>query len=97
LRSLSSGSRASSSGAPARAVPPQTARAAPNRTRRLCRRLPPRVLPLSSACSDPNLVFVESPALKPPEVVIDQSTVAQYEAELASAQNVPLPDEDEDL
>merc|ERR1740133_141194 len=26
---------------------------------------------------DPNLVFVESPALKPPEVVIDQSTVAQ--------------------
>merc|ERR1712166_1006023 len=40
---------------------------------------------------DPNLVFVKSPALKPPEVVIDQSTVAQYEAELQSAQNVPLP------
>ena len=52
---------------------------------------------LSPPRSDPNLVFVESPALKPPEVVIDQSTVAQYEAELASAQNVPLPDEDEDL
>jgi GTP-binding nuclear protein Ran len=47
--------------------------------------------------SDPNLVFVESPALKPPEVVIDQSTVAQYEQELTAAQNVPLPDEDEDL
>ena len=57
----------------------------------------PASSPLSAPRSDPNLVFVESPALKPPEVVIDQSTVAQYEAELASAQNVPLPDEDEDL
>jgi len=46
---------------------------------------------------DPNLAYVESPALKPPEVVIDQSTVAQYEAELANASAVPLPDEDEDL
>ena len=46
---------------------------------------------------DPNLSFVESPALKPPEVLIDQSTVAQYEAELANAQAAPLPDEDEDL
>jgi len=47
--------------------------------------------------SDPNLAFVESPALKPPEVVIDQSTVNQYEQELANASQVPLPDEDEDL
>ena len=47
--------------------------------------------------SDPNLVFVESPALKPPEVHIDQATVSQYEQELHQAQNVPLPDEDEDL
>jgi len=46
---------------------------------------------------DPNLVFVESPALKPPEVVIDQRTVAQYEQELTAAQTCPLPDEDEDL
>merc|ERR1711998_818069 len=46
---------------------------------------------------DPNLVFVESPALKPPEVVIDQSTVAMYEQELHAALNVPLPDEEEDL
>ena len=46
---------------------------------------------------DPNLSFVESPALKPPEVLIDQNTVAQYEAELANAQAAPLPDEDEDL
>ena len=46
---------------------------------------------------DPNLVFVESPALAPPEVAVDQSTMAQYEQELHAAQNVPLPDEDEDL
>merc|ERR1711871_1315417 len=46
---------------------------------------------------DPNLSFVESPALKPPEVVIDQHTINQYEAELANAQAAPLPDEDEDL
>ena len=73
-------------------MPSQTARTAPNRLKS------PRPYPsLSPPRSDPNLVFVESPALKPPEVVIDQSTVAQYEAELASAQNVPLPDEDEDL
>ena len=73
-------------------------RAVSNRTHRPKPHAPPLVLtPLSPPRSDPNLVFVESPALKPPEVVIDQSTVAQYEAELASAQNVPLPDEDEDL
>ena len=73
-------------------------RAVSNRTHRPKPHAPPLVLtPLSLPRSDPNLVFVESPALKPPEVVIDQSTVAQYEAELASAQNVPLPDEDEDL
>ena len=46
---------------------------------------------------DPNLAFVESPALKPPEVAIDQATVAQYEQELQNASAVPLPDEDEDL
>ena len=61
-------------------------------------RLPPRYSTHFALClSDPNLVFVESPALKPPEVVIDQNTVAQYEQELTAAQNVPLPDEDEDL
>ena len=46
---------------------------------------------------DPNLTFVESPALKPPEVQIDQTTQQQYELELQNAQNMPLPDEDEDL
>ena len=56
-----------------------------------------RVASLRVCGSDPNLAFVESPALKPPEVVIDQSTVAMYEQELHAAQNVPLPDEEEDL
>merc|ERR1712054_327169 len=46
---------------------------------------------------DPNLNFVESPALKPPEVTIDAATASQYELELSAAQSVPLPDEDEDL
>eukprot|EP01027_Heterolobosea_sp_BB2_P023674 GEZU01035626.1.p1 GENE.GEZU01035626.1~~GEZU01035626.1.p1 ORF type:complete len:240 (+),score=86.29 GEZU01035626.1:64-720(+) len=46
---------------------------------------------------DPNLVFVESPALQPPEVTIDQATIDRYNRELQEAQSVPLPDEDEDL
>merc|ERR1712216_1040343 len=46
---------------------------------------------------DPNLQFVESPALAPPEVTIDPAEQAQYEAELANAAAQPLPDEDEDL
>jgi len=46
---------------------------------------------------DPNLVFVESPALKPPEVIIDTNVAAQYQKELEDAEAAPLPDEDEDL
>lgn len=46
---------------------------------------------------DPNLVFVESPALKPPEVIIDTAVQAQYQKELEDAEAAPLPDEDEDL
>jgi len=44
-----------------------------------------------------DLSFTASPALKPPEVQIDQATQLQYEQELANASAVPLPDEDEDL
>ena len=47
--------------------------------------------------SDPNLTFVESPALQPPEVMLDQNSMQQYEIELQNAQAAPLPDEDEDL
>lgn len=56
-----------------------------------------RVLFSFAQVGDPNLTFVESPALKPPEVVIDPSVQAQYEHELTQAESVPLPDEDEDL
>ena len=52
---------------------------------------------ISFVISDPNLQFVESPALAPPEVQVDMTQMQQYEAELAQAQAVPLPDEDEDL
>jgi hypothetical protein len=43
-----------------------------------------------------NLNLVESPALQPAEVQIDQQTIQAYEAELAAAKDTPLPDDDED-
>eukprot|EP01090_Pellita_catalonica_P004296 TRINITY_DN14125_c0_g1_i2.p1 TRINITY_DN14125_c0_g1~~TRINITY_DN14125_c0_g1_i2.p1 ORF type:complete len:214 (-),score=40.45 TRINITY_DN14125_c0_g1_i2:96-737(-) len=43
----------------------------------------------------PKLQFVESPALKPPEVQLNQAQIQQYEQELAIAAATPLPDEDE--
>jgi len=46
---------------------------------------------------DPNLIFVEAPALKPPEVPIDENQMREYEQALAAAQETPLPDEDDDL
>ncbi|KAJ0984636.1 hypothetical protein J5N97_002992 [Dioscorea zingiberensis] len=45
---------------------------------------------------DPNLHFVESPALAPPEVAIDLVTQQQYEAEIAAAAAQPLPDDDDE-
>ncbi|XP_076931217.1 GTP-binding nuclear protein Ran1B-like [Bidens hawaiensis] len=45
---------------------------------------------------DPNLHFVESPALAPPEVQIDMAAQQQHEAELAAAASQPLPDDDDD-
>jgi len=46
---------------------------------------------------DPNLTFVEAPALKPPEVPIDMAQMQAYEQALSEAQNTALPDEDEDI
>ncbi len=46
---------------------------------------------------DPNLCFTEMPALQPPEVHIDQSTMQQYDKDLQEAQSTALPDDDEDL
>ena len=46
---------------------------------------------------DNNLIFVEAPALRPPEAQIDMNDMARYEAELAAAAAAPLPDDDDDL
>ena len=45
---------------------------------------------------DNTLHFVQAPALQPPEATIDEATKAQYEHEIAMAQNQPLPDDDDD-
>jgi len=45
---------------------------------------------------DPNVQFVEPPALKPPEVLIDPNQLREYEAQIKQAQDTPLPDEGED-
>jgi GTP-binding nuclear protein Ran len=47
--------------------------------------------------TNPTLTFVESPALKPPEVQIDQAAMQQMEKDMQEAQNVPLPDEEDGL
>ncbi|XP_052858618.1 GTP-binding nuclear protein Ran-like [Drosophila gunungcola] len=46
---------------------------------------------------DPNLEFVDMPALLPPEVEMDKDYQAQIERELQEAQTIPLPDDDEEL
>lgn len=46
---------------------------------------------------DPNLEFVAAPALLPPEVTVDQALMKKYEEELQMAQQVGLPDDDDDL
>lgn len=46
---------------------------------------------------DNNLMFVEAPALKPPEAHIDMADMARYQAEIEAAANAPLPDDDDDL
>ncbi|CEQ39296.1 SPOSA6832_00789 [Sporobolomyces salmonicolor] len=42
-----------------------------------------------------NLEFVAAPALAPPEVQVDSTLMAQYQAELDKAAAAPLPDEDD--
>ncbi|EPX73348.1 Ran GTPase Spi1 [Schizosaccharomyces osmophilus] len=44
---------------------------------------------------NPNLEFVASPALAPPEVQVDQQLLAQYQQEMNEAAAMPLPDEDD--
>jgi len=44
---------------------------------------------------DPNLEFVEMPALEPPEVQLDPNLMQRYEKELQEAQKTALPDDDD--
>ncbi|CDF35794.1 small GTP-binding protein of Ran family [Chondrus crispus] len=44
---------------------------------------------------NPTLNFVESPALAPPEVKLDEAHVLQMENEINMVANIPLPDEDD--
>lgn len=46
---------------------------------------------------DPNLEFVQMPALQPPEVQMDPETIRNYEKEIEAAAHQQLPDDDEDL
>ncbi|KAJ2492859.1 GTP-binding nuclear protein gsp1/Ran [Coemansia sp. RSA 2050] len=46
---------------------------------------------------DPNLEFVQAPALQPPEVHIDNELIDQYNQEMEAAAAQPLPEEDDDL
>ncbi|PAV23997.1 GTP-binding nuclear RAN [Pyrrhoderma noxium] len=43
------------------------------------------------------LEFVAAPALAPAEVPVDEALMKQYEADLAQAEAIPLPEEDDDL
>ena len=45
---------------------------------------------------DPNLEFVEMPALEPPEVHMDPEVAQRYEQELKIAAETALPDDGED-
>merc|ERR1712134_68261 len=46
---------------------------------------------------DPNLQFVEIPALAPKDVEIDEAEQQKIDQEIEKLVNVPLPDEDDDL
>lgn len=46
---------------------------------------------------DPTCHFVEAPTLLPPEVKLDVDQARLYEQQLEQANNVPLPDDDEEL
>lgn len=47
--------------------------------------------------NDPALEFTEQPALPAPEVQLSAEQIAAQERELAEAQNVALPEDDDDL
>jgi len=45
---------------------------------------------------DPNAQFVQAPALFPPEAQVDADQVRQWEQDLQQANQLPLPDDDDD-
>jgi GTP-binding nuclear protein Ran len=47
--------------------------------------------------NDPNVQFVKAPALQPAEAKVDEDQIKKYEQELQQANQVALPDDDEDL
>ncbi|XP_065055394.1 GTP-binding nuclear protein Ran-like [Rhopilema esculentum] len=47
-------------------------------------------------CGEPDLHFTEMPALEPPTVFMDPALAAQYQKEIEDAQQVPLPDDDDE-
>ncbi|KAJ2547750.1 GTP-binding nuclear protein gsp1/Ran [Coemansia sp. RSA 1933] len=46
---------------------------------------------------EPDIEFVEAPALAPPEVPVDTELMNKYNAEIEAVANQPLPEEDDDL
>lgn len=46
---------------------------------------------------DNNLMFVEAPAMRPPEAMIDMNDMNRYEQELTEAAACPLPEDDDDI
>jgi len=47
--------------------------------------------------NDPNLSFVEAPALAPPDIQVDNQQMDQYTQQLNDAANQPIPDDDEEF
>lgn len=50
-----------------------------------------------SLTNDPNLHFISTPVLLPPEVNLDQDLIQQYEKELEFVNSIPLPDDENDF
>lgn len=46
--------------------------------------------------AEPDITFVEAPALAPPESQIDMAQMLKYEQELAAAAAAPIPSDDDD-
>ena len=46
---------------------------------------------------DPNLEIVATPALVPPEVTVDPQWQQKVEQDIEEAQDIALPEDDEDL